>query len=270
MKVWMLGTGSRGNAVLVESGGGRILIDAGFPARVLEERLSRIGVAPESIEAQVLTHEHHDHARGAAVAAARWGWRTWASTGTVRHLSLGDAPVSSFEPGASLTFSTLDVETVPVAHDAAAPVALIATAHSTGARAGIFYDLGCITPWVRRRATDLDILVLEANHDDGMLRAGPYPPLVQARIASRVGHLSNHEAADLACHCVHRGLRQVLLAHVSERCNDPRTAVATVADALRRTAFGGRVDAAGQDAVAGPIVPGAARRAFGAQLTLPF
>ena len=261
MKLWVLGSGSKGNAVLLECGDSRVLVDAGFPIRDLATRLAAAGVAPQSVEGVVITHEHTDHVKGACAAAKRWGWSLFATEGTARGfpLLLG-ADVATFEPGATLTVGRFELRTVPTLHDAEEPVAVVATSRVTGARAGICYDLGCITDPVRSAFRDLDVLVLEANHDEGMLRAGPYPPSVSSRIASRHGHLSNRAAAAMARDAAHAHLNHVVLAHLSEVCNDPREAASTVADGLARTRFSGMVSVSSQHAVAGPFVPRLGRR----------
>ena len=256
MRVWVLGSGSRGNAVLLESAGSRVLVDAGFHPSVMQQRLARAGVAPESIEAVVLTHEHTDHVKGAAASSKRWGWAVYATAGTTTGTpSLGDADVRTFECGGTVTLSRMNVQAVRTPHDAAESVALVATSHGSGARVGVAYDLGAATSPIRAALRDLDVLVLEANHDEGMLRCGPYPPSVRERIASRFGHLSNGAAADLAAQSAHAQLGHVVLAHLSENCNDPKIARKTVADALKPTRFRGAVDAASQDRVTGPYVP---------------
>ena len=252
----MLGSGSRGNAVLIECDeGAHVLVDAGFPTSVLAERLASIGVEPESIEGVILTHEHTDHARGAAAAARRWGWDVYATAGTVAESpSLADIDVRSFEPGGTLSIGCADIETVRISHDAAEPVALVVTSRRSGSRTAIAYDLGQVDGALRRSLRDVDVLVLESNHDAGMLRAGPYPPSVQRRIASRTGHLSNEAAARLARDCAEAGLGELVLAHLSVMCNEARVALTTVADALAPTSFRGRVHVAPQDRVAGPFV----------------
>ena len=256
MRLWVLGSGSKGNAMLLECGETRVLIDAGFSPREMLRRLATIGVAPASIEAVVLTHEHGDHVRGATAAATRWGWALHATTGTANACpELMRAGIRTFAPGATLVFARADVETVPVPHDAAEPVAFVATEHATGARTGIAYDFGSITATLHGRLRDLDLLVLEANHDEGMLRAGPYPPSVQHRIASDRGHLSNRAAAMLARACAHRGMRQVVLAHISEQCNDRAIAARTVSGALTKTRFSGRVHVTLQGSAVGPFGP---------------
>jgi phosphoribosyl 1,2-cyclic phosphodiesterase len=216
-----------------------------------------IGVAPESIEGVVLTHEHTDHVRGAAAGAKRYGWKLHATSGTIGACdALGDARAQAFTAGATLHFTWLDVATVRSSHDAAEPVALVATARASGARVGIAYDLGCATAPVQRALGQVDVLLLESNHDEGMLRTGPYPWYLQQRIASRTGHLSNRAAAELASACTHRSLGDVVLAHLSEINNDPALATKQMKSSLRRTAFRGRVTASAQREVVGPFGPG--------------
>jgi phosphoribosyl 1,2-cyclic phosphodiesterase len=269
VRVWMLGSGSAGNAVLVESGGTRILIDAGFSVRELAARLNAIGVSGESIESVIVTHEHTDHVRGVCAAAKRFRWAVYASTGTIAgYPLLREACARPFAAGATLELGDLTVETVRTPHDSTEPVAVLATARSSGVRAGIVYDLGHVPPSYRRAFERLDILVLESNHDEGMLRAGPYPPVVQARIAGAYGHLSNRRAGLFARDCAHSGLAQLVLAHLSERCNDPGLALAAMRDATARTSFRGVVHAASQHAVCGPFTAGKDARSAPSQLSL--
>lgn len=261
MKIWILGSGSRGNAILLESGGSRVLVDAGFPPAGLEARLALIGVPPGSIEAVLVTHEHSDHARGACAAVERWGWPVHASKGTVAACPvLRQFAPRLFSAGATLTLGGLTVQTIVIPHDAVEPVALVITEHATGARAGIAYDLGHVSQAVRNAFVDLDIMILESNHDEAMLRGGPYPASVRRRIAGGEGHLSNRAAADMARGASHRHLGQVVLAHVSEVCNRPLIAVRSMSDALAPTAFRGSVVISEQDRVSGPISPGLAHR----------
>lgn len=257
MRIWVLGSGSCGNAILVETAGSRILVDAGFPPRVLKRRLAVAGVAPESIEAVVVTHEHTDHAKGVAAAAKRWGWTIVSTAGTRMMCPDWTGLNMILTPRRStIEIGEFRVETVPVAHDAIEPIGVIVTCLADGARAGIIYDLGHVSESVLRSMDRLDVLVIEANHDEGMLRAGPYPASVQMRIGGRFGHLSNRVAAQAAGRCIHAGLNNIVLAHLSENCNDPKTALRTVGDSLRRAKFKGRLTATAQDRVVGPFSAG--------------
>src|SRR5579872_7520435 len=141
MRTWLLGSGSRGNATVIESGDTRVLIDAGFPRRVLARRLHEAGIAPESIAALVLTHEHTDHARGAASSVRRWGWPVYGTSGTIAQSPSLTAAQPILADG-TLSIGALDLTAFPVPHDATAPIALVATERSTGARIGLAYDFG--------------------------------------------------------------------------------------------------------------------------------
>jgi len=254
MKLWILGSGSSGNSVLIETERSRILVDAGFSPRVLKQRLARAGVAPDSIEAVVVTHEHTDHVKGVGAAARKWGWTIVSTAGTRMMCPEWSELRTILTPRkSSVVVGDFHLETVPVPHDANEPIAVIVTSIGEGARAGIVYDLGQVTDSISRALDKLDVLVIEANHDEGMLRTGPYPPSVQARIRGKFGHLSNNDAARLCGESIHRGLNNIVLAHLSEKNNTPRTALDTVGETLRRSRFKGRLTAASQDNVAGPI-----------------
>jgi phosphoribosyl 1,2-cyclic phosphodiesterase len=269
MNVWMLGSGSSGNAVLVETARSRILIDAGFAPRILKRRLAVAGVAPESIDVVVVTHEHTDHMKGVAAAAKKWGWTIVSTAGTRMMCPEWAGLKSILTPRKStVVIGDFCLEMVPVAHDANEPIGVIVTSVAEGSRAGIIYDLGHVTESLAKALDKLDILVLEANHDEGMLRAGPYPPSVQRRIGGNFGHLSNRVAARTASQSIHAGLNNIVLAHLSENCNTPRTALNTVGDALRRARFKGRLTASSQDKVVGPFTAGTSTGLAGTPIQL--
>jgi phosphoribosyl 1,2-cyclic phosphodiesterase len=259
VKLWTLGSGSSGNAILIECDGSRILIDCGFGTRTLAGRLKPIGVDPRSIEGCLITHEHSDHVKGAAAAAKRWGWGVFATPGTARAPELAKTQVRTFEPGMTVEFPRMSVRSVATPHDANQSVGFVVTSRSSGARAGLFYDLGHVSRAIAQACESLDILVLESNHDDELLRNGPYPLWLQARIASKVGHLSNRDAGLFARTAVTRELNHLVLAHLSEQNNTPRVALSSMTAALARTRFRGGVTTAKQDTVLGPFTPGSKR-----------
>ena len=250
MNVTVLGTGSRGNAVVVECGGDRVLIDAGFPARGLVQRMRAADVVPESVSALVLTHAHGDHATGARVAARRYGWTVYATRGTIEALpDLRDVGPVVISPREALPLDTMRISSVHTPHDCAEPIALTIECRASGARCGVAWDMGYAPVTVERALSLLDALVVESNHDEEMLRHGPYPRSVQKRIAGRHGHLSNRAAARLARSVAHRGLRHVVLAHLSAENNTPDAARTAMRSALRGTAFHGEVTVAPQDGI---------------------
>lgn len=250
MNVTILGSGSRGNAVVIDADGTRILVDAGFPARTLAARMAAVDIAPESVAALVLTHEHTDHVSGACTAARKWGWKVFATAGTIQGTAgLAALRPSMIDPGEMLELDTMRVRCLRTPHDASEPIALVVEAVGTGTRLGLLYDLGHVPSGIEQSLGELDALILESNHDDEMLRAGPYPVVVQNRIAGANGHLSNRAAADLARRVAHRGLRHLVLAHLSQTNNTADLARQTVAASVRATAFRGTLSVAPQDAV---------------------
>jgi len=258
MKITILGSGSGGNSVLIESRECRVVVDAGFKPRVMAQRLRAVGVAPESVHGVIVTHEHIDHAKGVAGCVEKWKWAVYSTGGTRMMCSdwIG-FPVQIVERSGTFSVGDLNVQTIPVSHDATEPIGLVVTHSVTGARAGIVYDLGYVSETNSTALRDLEVLILESNHDEQMLRAGPYPFMVQARIGGRMGHLSNRAAATAAADCVNPGLKHIVLAHLSENCNEPKVALRTVGDSLRRTRFKGRLTASAQHLAAGPFTIGA-------------
>ncbi|MGI8549028.1 MAG: MBL fold metallo-hydrolase [Gemmatimonadaceae bacterium] len=262
MRMWVLGSGSRGNSVLIEAAGSRILIDAGFAPQLLIERMRAADVAPESIGAVVVTHEHVDHVRGVRALARKFGWAAYATQGTITAAKdLREAGAIPFRAGETFAIGEFDLLAVRAPHDAAEPVVFVVTARRTGVRAAVVYDLGALTQPLTEAMRGLDLLVLEANHDEMMLQNGPYPPSVRARIAGRNGHLCNRVAGELVREVSHKGLRHIVLAHLSESCNSATTALRDVGAGVRCGRFAGRMTVAPQDAVIGPFEPGARRSA---------
>ena len=244
MRLTVLGSGSRGNALLLEAGGDALLVDAGFSFRDLGRRLAAAGRDPASIRAIALTHEHGDHARGAARASAAWRVPLCGSAGTLAALGAGDGALV-LPAGRRTRCAAFALTAYPTAHDAADPGVLVVE-DGEGRRVGVAYDVGSPTAALRLACRDLDALVLETNHDEVMLRSSRYPPAVRTRIAGSGGHLSNAQAGALAAEVAHAGLSVLVLAHLSDRCNTPDLARRAVAEALAGTAFRGTILVAAQ------------------------
>lgn len=254
MRAWTLGSGSKGNSILLESDGTRVLIDAGYSPRALVQRLASAGVQPESISAVVVTHEHIDHVRGVSAAQRRWQWQVYGSAGTIAAIAeLDERRCTALRSGAAFTIGALQFELVRVPHDASAPTAVVATATRTGFRTGIAHDLGAVPDALRTAFLRLDLLLLESNHDEEMLRTGPYPAFLQARISGGSGHLSNRQSAALSRELAGEQLRQLVLLHLSAVNNTPRHAVIAAEAALRGARARCPVAAAPQDRAAGPF-----------------
>ncbi len=250
MKISVLGSGSRGNATLLASGPTRVLIDAGLSGRQLASRLEMLDIEPSSIEAIVITHDHRDHTRGSGVFARRFGaqiYLTRATGAACAELFTGKEELRFYEPGRSFTVGELRVDPFLTVHDAIDPVAVTITGTRCGTRVGIATDLGRPTAGIRHSLAGCDFLVLEANHDEQLLRAGPYPSSVQARIASSHGHLSNRAAAGFARELLHPRLSGIFLAHLSGECNRPELARGVVRRALQRAGWKGFLEVARQE-----------------------
>lgn len=246
MRLTVLGSGSRGNALLVESGDAALLVDAGFSRQTIERRMRQAGCT-RTPGAIVLTHEHGDHARGAAVAARAWRVPVAASRGTLDAVALKDGTAGiALAPSRAVSVAGFAVTAFPITHDARDPM-MVVVEDPAGIRIGVAFDAGTVTTALRHALRGLDAVVIESNHDEVMLRSSSYPPSVRARIAGVGGHLSNRQTAELLVTAAHRGLGLVVLAHLSELCNRAELARDTVTLALTRTAFTGRVVVASQD-----------------------
>lgn len=263
MRVVVLGSGSGGNATLVEANGVRILVDAGFSGRDLTRRLEEAEIAPESLGALVITHEHGDHTRGMGVLARRFGLPihlTSATASACRRRLSGREDLRTYRPSVAFRIGPLEIQPFLTAHDAVDPVAVTVTDVDHGHKLGIATDLGRPTAAVLHALSGCHLLVLEANHDEVMLRAGPYPWSVKSRIASSHGHLSNDAAARLARDLFHTELGGVILAHLSDSCNDPSLAATVVGAALERVGYRGGLDVAPQERPMEPMDVAAMRQ----------
>lgn len=254
MRCWTLGSGSRGNALLFESDGTRVLVDCGYGTRTIAGRLAQIGILPSSISAVIVTHEHIDHAKGIPAAQRKWGWRLYGSRGTLAAMPDRVRTLSTpVEPGARTAIGAIDIELVPVPHDATEPTAVVLTSRQSGFRAGVAHDLGTVPDVLRHAFARLDLLCLESNHDEEMLRTGPYPPFLQERVAGRNGHLSNKQSMELVKELAGPQLLGLVLLHLSARNNTPAHASSAATAALRSVKSAVRPAAAPQDHVAGPF-----------------
>lgn len=266
MRVTLLGTGSTGNATLVEAEGVRLLVDAGFSGREIERRLLSVGVEAESLTGIVVTHEHGDHTRGMGVLARRFNlplYLTAATRAACQSLLSGREDVREYRSSTPFRIGALEIQPFLTAHDAADPVAVTLRDVDAGHKLGIATDLGRPTAAVRHALTSSHLLILEANHDEAMLRNGPYPWSVKQRIASSHGHLSNRAAAEFARELHHPDLSGVVLAHMSAECNHAQAAFEVVGGALEAAGYRGATLVGRQDEPLEPLDVGGLRRRLG-------
>ena len=231
-----LGSGSTGNATLVEATSGgrttRLLVDCGFGLKHLDARLGRAGLVARQIDAVFITHEHGDHIGCAHALSRRDRIPVWMSEGT--WLATGgrdfEGRLNLARDGAEIAVGDLALQPFTVPHDAREPLQLVCT--DGARRLGVLTDLGHATPYVLARLAGLDALLLECNHDGDLLAQSAYPAFLKQRVGGNYGHLSNTAAADIARAVLHDGLRHVVAAHLSEQNNRPDIVRRVLAEAL--------------------------------------
>jgi len=234
-----LGSGSRGNATLIEVGNIRVLLDNGFSVRETLRRLERLEVPVNSLTAILVTHEHSDHINGVAGLAARYNIPVFLTAGTKRamaargHFDGLTVDCRRVVRGIPFTFGEsgeLVVSPLRVPHDAEEPCQFVFEAH--GARLGVLTDIGSFTPQIIAAYGSCDALFLECNHDTAMLAGGAYPAPLKARVGGDFGHLSNAQAAQFLAQADRSRLSTLVVGHVSEKNNLESLARRAVCGAL--------------------------------------
>lgn len=233
MRFALLGSGSRGNATLIEEGNTALLVDCGFSVREVERRMGRLGTDPQRLSAILLTHEHNDHLSGVGALARKYDIPVWLTAGTYAagRKRLGELPQHRLlNSHSDFAVDDLNLHPFPVPHDAREPCQFV---FSNGdKRLGLLTDVGCTTPHIERQLTGCDALIIESNHDSRMLATGPYPPVLQARVGGDQGHLSNDQAADILQRINCGSLQHLVAAHLSEKNNTPELAAEALSNAL--------------------------------------
>jgi len=233
MRVQVLSSGSKGNAVHIQTKDASLLVDAGLSCRELERRMALVGLSANKLDAVLVTHEHSDHIRGVSLFSRRHKLPVYVarqSWDAAKNYDPDWYGVQTFEPGEELPFKGLVARSFRIPHDTADPVAYIFE-HPEG-RFGMATDLGHAPEHVVKALYGCDLLLLESNHDERMLREGPYPYFLKKRVASDLGHLSNRQSAELLTRLLHPGLRSVMLGHLSEQNNRPELARKAAQEAL--------------------------------------
>jgi len=233
MRFASLGSGSQGNALLIESGGTRLLLDCGFGPSEIVSRLARLELEASTLDAIIVTHEHSDHGGGVAKLAARFDIAVYLTRGTLSALGAEGRSIPRavlIDPYTAFAVDGVEVRPFPVPHDAREPVQFVV---SDGAvRLGVLTDTGQPTPHIAQSLSGVDALVLECNHDLDMLMNGPYPAHLKNRIAGRLGHLANAASAELVRAMDCGRLQHLIAAHLSQTNNTPELARAALAGAL--------------------------------------
>ena len=236
MRFVSLGSGSEGNALVVEVGTTRVMLDCGFGLRETARRLAEKALTPDHISAIVITHEHSDHLGGAASFARKYQIPVWMTHGTFQifrqqHETL--PVVHIFDSHSHFSIGDIELQPFPVPHDAREPAQIVF--NDGKYRLGVLTDVGAVTPHIIAMLTGCDALVLECNHDAGLLAHSSYPRGLKQRIAGQFGHLDNQAAADLLARLDTGSLQHLIAAHLSRQNNRPDLALACLAAALGGT-----------------------------------
>jgi phosphoribosyl 1,2-cyclic phosphodiesterase len=236
-RLTILGSGSAGNCAYLEAGETRLLVDAGFSARQIRQRLATLQRTPETLTGILITHEHSDHIQGLPQLAARLGLPVYCNRLTrdeiARAFPEARFDFRVFETGAGFEVGDLAVESFSVPHDAQDPVGFLL--RTNDGNIGFLTDLGHATKLVIERVRCANVLVLESNHDVKLLQDDLRRPWsLKQRILSRHGHLSNEAAAEVAAQIVTAGLQRLFLGHLSRDCNRPELAFNTMSNRLRQ------------------------------------
>lgn len=228
-----LGSGSKGNALVVQSAQTALLIDCGFGPRELERRLARLGIDVATLDGILVTHEHSDHIGGAAACARRFGMPLYMTHGTCEAGLRAELKIEVriIDSHTAFAVGDLEVQPFPVPHDAREPAQF--TVSDGRRRFGMLTDIGMATPHVIERLAVCDALVLECNHDAEMLAGGRYPYHLKQRIAGRFGHLENAASAQLLAQLDIARLQHVVAAHLSEHNNTPALAASALAAVMQ-------------------------------------
>lgn len=228
-----LGSGSKGNALIVQVAETIVMMDCGFGLAETEARLARAGLMPDDLDAILVTHEHSDHIGGVASFARKHKLPVWLTHGTAKVFnkgSLSNALINFVDPHEVFSVGNVEVTPYFVPHDACEPVQYVFS--DGNARLGVLTDTGSITAHIENTLSGCDALVLECNHDLAMLMRGPYPASLKQRVAGKFGHLDNVTAASLLAGIDCSRLKHIFAAHLSQNNNLPALATAALAGVL--------------------------------------
>ena len=236
MNFCTLRSGSSGNAIYIETGQTKVLIDAGLSGKVLATAASQAcGVDLAALDALLITHAHRDHVQGAGVLARRYKLPVYATEGTWCEMAplIGAVPYEKqyiIDTDRTFEIGDLKIGAFPVSHDALEPVGYVLG--NRGRMMGVATDSGVMTRGMEKNLRNLDAFIIEANHDVELLRRGPYPWTLKKRIAGIFGHLSNESAGQALLRTLGGKTKKVILAHLSEENNKPALALKTVREEL--------------------------------------
>jgi phosphoribosyl 1,2-cyclic phosphodiesterase len=236
LRFCILASGSTGNATIVANDEVCLLIDAGLSAKKLEQLMKEREVEGRELQAILVTHEHSDHIKGLGALARKYKLPIYANANTWNEIDrqlgeIEDDQRRIMATGETVEFGSIRVESYAISHDAAEPVGYVF--YEDDMKLSLATDLGYVSPKVKEKISDSDVLIIESNHDVGMLRMGRYPWNVKRRILGDTGHLSNDAAGDALCELATDRTKRVYLAHLSRDHNMLDLAKLTVHNILQ-------------------------------------
>jgi len=240
-ELWVLGSGSAGNAIYFSSGNARILIDIGFGPRELSRRLKLIGADEARIDAVLISHEHTDHIKGLNFLRYHPNIFCYANRLTAEAINQASGWLPDnlrlFSTGEPFSVGDIGINPFSVLHDSIDPVGFEILCN--GRKVSVATDLGFVTGLVRERMKGSDCVIIEANHDENLLKYDVHRPWsLKQRIMGKTGHLCNESAGRLLAEIAHKGLAKIVLAHISRDCNTPALAKETVQRHLSKADMG--------------------------------
>ncbi len=235
MRFASLGSGSAGNAMVVNAGHTTLMLDCGFSIKEMLARLARLQLEPSALTGIVITHEHDDHAGGAFKFAAKYNLPIWLSYGTLKMVdrympTQHNLDLRVIDSHSAFAIHDIEVQPYPVPHDAREPIQCV---FSDGdRRLGVLTDVGRTTPHIEQTLSGCHALVLECNHDASMLQTGPYSRSLKQRVGGDLGHLENLATANILAKLDNSRLQHIVAAHLSAKNNTPQLAKQALAGAL--------------------------------------
>ncbi|MDA8782304.1 MBL fold metallo-hydrolase [Porticoccaceae bacterium] len=219
MRFASLGSGSKGNATLIEWRDTCVMVDCGFSIRDTSARLAKLGKTPADLSAILVTHEHSDHWKGVVPLANKFSIKVYLTAGCLksRDTARDSADFQIIDSHTPFQVGDLQITPVPVPHDAREPVQYLF--NSDNHQLGVLTDIGSLTPHVEAQYGCCDALLVEANHDLDMLATGPYPAFLKDRVAGPWGHLNNDQTAGLIAKVEQERLQHLVIGHISDKNN---------------------------------------------------
>lgn len=235
MRFASLGSGSAGNALVVEVNRTKLLLDCGFSIKETLARLGRLDLNPADLSGIVITHEHDDHAGGAFKLAAKYKIPVWLTYGTLKMAeryfpSQHDLQLNVIDSHTVIAIADIQVSPYPVPHDAREPIQCVFS--DGNLTLGVLTDVGKATPHIVSKLSGCNALMLECNHDADMLQNGPYSWSLKKRVGGDLGHLANLDSANLLSKLDNSQLQHIVAAHLSAKNNTPLLARSALADVL--------------------------------------